>query len=58
LQFLSYKIFINYRVLGDWQFDPFFQWLCYAPFYVLLAWEIFRKQLQPEPHPEKVIATR
>jgi len=22
LQFLSYKIFINYRTLGDWQFDP------------------------------------
>ena len=58
LQFLSYKIFINYRTLGDWQFDPFFQWLCYAPFYVLLAWEILRKQLQAEPHREKVIATR
>ena len=58
LQFLSYKIFINYRALGDWQFDPFFQWLCYAPFYVLLAWEILRKQLQAEPHREKVIATR
>ena len=27
LQFLSYKIFINYRALGVWQFDPFFQWL-------------------------------
>jgi len=25
LQFLSYKIFINYRAVGDWQFDPFFQ---------------------------------
>jgi alpha-1,6-mannosyltransferase len=42
LQFLSYKIFINYRALGDWQFDPFFQWLTYAPFYVLLSWEILR----------------
>jgi len=58
LQFLSYKIFINYRALGDWQFDPLFQWLCYAPFYVLLAWEILRKQLPTEPHREKVIATR
>ncbi len=46
LQFLSYKIFINYRALGIWQFDPFFQWLCYAPFYVLLAWEILRKKPQ------------
>ena len=58
LQFLSYKIFINYRALGDWQFDPLFQWLCYAPFYVLLAWEILRKQLPAEPRREKVIATR
>jgi alpha-1,6-mannosyltransferase len=44
LQFLSYKIFINYRALGVWQFDPFFQWLCYAPFYALLAWEILRRK--------------
>jgi alpha-1,6-mannosyltransferase len=42
LQFLSYKIFINYRALGVWQFDPFFQWLCYGPFYVLLTWEFLR----------------
>ena len=42
LQFLSYKIFINYRAVGDWHFDPFFQWLTYAPFYVLLGWEILR----------------
>jgi alpha-1,6-mannosyltransferase len=43
LQFLSYKIFINYRALDVWQFDPFFQWLCYAPFYALLVWEFLRK---------------
>jgi len=42
LEFLSYKIFIDYRALGIWHFDPFFQWLCYAPFYALLAWEILR----------------
>jgi alpha-1,6-mannosyltransferase len=42
LQFLSYKIFINYRALGVWQFDHFFQWLCYGPFYALLAWEMWR----------------
>jgi alpha-1,6-mannosyltransferase len=47
LQFLSYKIFINYRALGDWQFDPFFQWLTYAPFYVLLSSEILCCQHQP-----------
>jgi alpha-1,6-mannosyltransferase len=44
LQFLSYKIFINYRALGVWQFDPLFQWLCYAPFYALLGWEFLRKK--------------
>ena len=42
LQFLSYKIFINYRAMGVWEFDPLFQWLCYAPFYALLGWEILR----------------
>jgi len=42
LQFLSYKIFINYRAFGAWHFDPFFQWLTYAPFYALLAWEFIR----------------
>jgi hypothetical protein len=44
LQFLSYKIWINYRAVGSWQFDPFFQWLTYAPFYALLAWEILRQK--------------
>jgi hypothetical protein len=50
LQFLSYKIFINYRALGDWQFDPFFQWMTYVPFYVLLGWETLRR----EPHTRSV----
>jgi alpha-1,6-mannosyltransferase len=51
LQFLSYKIFINYRALGIWQFDPFFQWLCYAPFYALLGWEFFwKKELGETEH--------
>ena len=51
LQFLSYKIFINYRALGVWQFDPFFQWLCYGPFYALLAWEILRSKRLAAGHP-------
>jgi alpha-1,6-mannosyltransferase len=42
LEFLSYKIFIDYRALGVWRFDPLFQWMCYAPFYALLGWEILR----------------
>jgi hypothetical protein len=48
LQFLSYKIFINYKTLGVWEFDPLFQWLCYAPFYLLLGWEILRKKRETE----------
>jgi hypothetical protein len=44
LEFLSYKIFINYRALGVWQFDPLFQWMCYAPFYALLGWEFLGKK--------------
>ena len=44
LEFLSYKIFINYRAFGTWRFDPLFQWLCYAPFYGLLGWEFLRKK--------------
>jgi alpha-1,6-mannosyltransferase len=43
LEFLSYRIFINYRALGVWHFDPLFQWLCYAPFFFLLGWEILKK---------------
>jgi hypothetical protein len=56
LQFLSYKIWINYRAFGNWQFDPFFQWLCYAPFYALLAWEAFRKKQPAEPHTQRLTA--
>jgi len=41
LQFLSYKIFINYRTLGDWQFDPFFQCSAMRPF-IPVGWEILR----------------
>ncbi len=51
LQFLSYKIFINYRALGVWHFDPLFQWLCYAPFYALLGWEILRKKPRMDTQP-------
>ena len=46
LQFLSYKIFINYRALGVWEFDPLFQWLCYGPFYALLGWQLLRGKVR------------
>ena len=37
LQFLSYNVLIDYGINGRWHFDPFFQWLCYGPFYALLV---------------------
>jgi hypothetical protein len=37
LQFLSYNVLIGYGILGVFKFDPFLQWLVYAPFYVLLV---------------------
>jgi len=37
LQFLSYKVLIEYQINGIWHFDPYFQWLTYLPFYALLA---------------------
>jgi hypothetical protein len=37
LQFLSYNVLIDYGINGRWHFDPFFQWLCYGPFYALLC---------------------
>ena len=36
LQFLSYNVLIGYGVLGQFHFDPFFQWLIYVPFYAVL----------------------
>jgi hypothetical protein len=41
LQFLSYKVLIEYQINGIWHFDPYFQWLTYAPFYALLIGEMF-----------------
>jgi hypothetical protein len=37
LQFLSYNVLIGYGILGVFKFDPFMQWLVYAPFYILLV---------------------
>lgn len=36
-QFLSYHVLIHYHALGVWQFQPFFLWLTYGPFFVLLV---------------------
>jgi hypothetical protein len=37
LQFLSYNVLIGYGILAVFKFDPFMQWLVYAPFYALLV---------------------
>ncbi len=39
LQFLSYNVLVDYGINGRWHFDPFFQWLCYGPFYATLILE-------------------
>ncbi len=44
LQFLSYNVLIDYQAIGRWHFDPFLQWLTYAPFYALLLWRRPRRQ--------------
>lgn len=48
LQFLSYKVLIEYQINGIWHYDPFFQWLTYAPFYALLIgeWLLNRRRRQ------------
>jgi len=43
LQFLSYKVLIEFQINGIWHFDPYFQWLAYAPFYALLVGEALLK---------------
>ncbi len=48
LQFLSYKVLIEYQINGIWHFDPFFQWLTYAPFYAfLLADAVLKRRGRP-----------
>jgi alpha-1,6-mannosyltransferase len=42
LQFLSYSVLIDYRILGQWHWSPLMIWLEYAPFYAWLGWEVFR----------------
>ncbi len=47
LQFLSYNVLIDYGINGRWHFDPFFQWLVYAPFYALLIGLWLYKKKRP-----------
>ena len=40
-QFLSYEVVIRYYALREWRFLPFFLFLTYAPFFVVLFWPKF-----------------
>ncbi len=42
LQFLSYHVLIGYQAFGRFEFQPFFLWLTYGPFYALLLWQAAR----------------
>jgi len=48
LQFLSYKVLIEYQINGIWHFDPYFQWLTYAPFYALLLGSALLNRRSPQ----------
>jgi alpha-1,6-mannosyltransferase len=45
LQFLSYKVLIEYQDYGVFNFDPRYLALTYIPFYSLLLWQATRKKL-------------
>jgi alpha-1,6-mannosyltransferase len=47
LQFLSYHVLIGYYASGVWHFQPLYLWLTYAPFYALLLWQSWRREIQP-----------
>ncbi len=51
LQFLSYNVLIDFQVNGRWRFDPFLQWLTYAPFYALLLWQALRHRAHSAGEP-------
>jgi alpha-1,6-mannosyltransferase len=44
LQFLSYKVLIEYQDYGIFNFDPRYLALTYIPFYAVLLWQVLRKK--------------
>ncbi|MFY9530905.1 MAG: glycosyltransferase 87 family protein [Candidatus Acidiferrales bacterium] len=50
LQFLSYEVLINYQAFGQFQFNPKYVFLTYAPFYALLLGEFFSRKTLPPIH--------
>jgi alpha-1,6-mannosyltransferase len=47
LQFLSYKVLIEYQDYGIFNFDPRYLAATYLPFYALLLWQVLRKKSAP-----------
>jgi hypothetical protein len=59
LQFLSYNVLIGYGILGAFKFDPFMQWLVYAPFYLLLIGQwLYSRKGRPGADFQNVDASR
>jgi alpha-1,6-mannosyltransferase len=52
LQFLSYKVLIEYQDYGIFNFDPRYLALTYIPFYVVLLWQVLRKKATPAAEAE------
>ncbi len=44
LQFLSYKVLIEYQDYGIFNFDPRYLALTYIPFYAVLLWQVLRNK--------------
>ncbi len=44
LQFLSYKVLIEYQDYGIFNFDPHYMAATYIPFYAVLLWQVLRKK--------------
>ena len=48
LQFLSYKVLIEYQDYGIFNFDPRYLALTYIPFYAVLLWQVLRNKPRPQ----------
>jgi alpha-1,6-mannosyltransferase len=52
LQFLSYKVLIEYQDYGIFNFDPRYLALTYIPFYAVLLWQVVRTKPAAATQPE------
>jgi len=51
LQFLSYRVLIEYQDYGIFNFDPRYLALTYIPFYAVLVWQVARRKPAVSTHP-------